>query len=87
MVDTFGVVRIFHKISINTFQDRESCYIQELVNGKMLQGVDGLNMHLIYPIGSLIASPKYDSSCLQWLDNQMTSFVNFHYPPDHVTTI
>lgn len=87
MVDTFGVVRILHKISINAFQDQESGCIQALVNGKMLQGVDGLNMPLIYPIGSLIASPKYDNSCLQWLDNQPTSFVNFHCPLDRVTAI
>ena len=77
MVDTFGVVRLLHKILINTFQDLESECIQAPVNGEMLQGVDGINMPLIYPFGSLIGSPKYDhkygSRCLQWLDNQPTS--------------
>lgn len=68
-------------ILINTFQDLESGCIQALVNGEMLQGVDGISMPSIYPVGPLIASPESDhedgSGCLQWLDNQPASSVIF----------
>lgn len=68
-------------ILINTFQDVESEHIQALVNGEMLQRVDGIRMPSIYPVGPLIASPESDhedgSGCLQWLDNQPASSVIF----------